>query len=230
MWCFQETLIRKIKVTIADLTHQRKTTKAFDPEAKLSETQVKAVQDLLRMSPSSTNAQPWHFFIASSEAGKKQIAAGATNAFVYNEAKIMNASHVVVMCARTRLDETYLQQVLDQESADGRLATEEARANQQKVRQGYVTMHENSANGVVGWATRQVYIALGFLLLGSAALDIDACPIEGFDCAAVNKALGLEAQGLTSVVLVALGRKSDQDFNAALPKSRLPAASVITTL
>lgn len=215
---------------IVDLIQQRKTTKAFDPACQLSQEQVAAVCDLLRMSPSSTNAQPWHFFLAGSEAAKAKVAAGTSGDFAYNEPKIKNASLVVVMCARTRMDESYLQQVLDQETQDGRLATEDARINQHKVRSGYVKKHEQSAVGLLQWSARQVYIALGFLLLGAAEMGIDACPIEGFDAAAMDKALDLEAQGLTSQVIVALGRKSDQDFNAALPKSRLPEAAVITVL
>jgi len=216
---------------IVDLTQQRKTAKAFDPAGQLSAAEVAAIRALLRMSPSSTNAQPWHFFLASSEAGKAKVAAGASGDFAYNEPKLKNASLVVVMCARTRMDDAYLRQVLDQETKDGRLATEEARANQHKVRSGYVHKHENSSVGLLQWSARQVYIALGFLLLGAAEMGIDACPIEGFDAAAVDKALNLEAQGLTSQVMVALGRSlAGQDFNAALPKSRLDEAVVITEL
>ena len=215
---------------IVDLTQQRKTTKAFDPTHQLSKDEVAAVRSLLRMSPSSTNAQPWHFFLASSDAGKAQVAAGASGAFAYNEPKIMNASLVVVLCARTRMDDAYLRQVLDQETRDGRLPTEEARTNQHHVRSSYVHKHEQSAVGLLQWSARQVYIALGFLLLGAAELGIDACPIEGFDATALDQSLNLEAQGLSSQVLVALGRKSDKDFNAGLPKSRLDESVVITEL
>ena len=215
---------------IVDLTQQRKTTKAFDPARPLTQQEIVAIRALLRMSPSSTNAQPWHFFLASTESGKATVAAGASGDFAYNEPKIKNASLVVVMCARTRMDDVYLRGVLDQETKDGRLATEEARVNQHKVRSGYVQKHEQSAAGLLQWSARQLYIALGFLLLGAAELGIDACPIEGFDAAAVNKVLGLEAQGLASQVLVALGHKSDQDFNASLPKSRLNESVVITEL
>lgn len=217
-------------MSIAALTHLRKTTKAFDPAFQLSEAQLQEIRDLLRMSPSSTNAQPWHFFMATDEAGKRMIAAGATGDFSYNEPKIMNASAVLVLCARTHMDDAYLRTVLDQETADGRLATEEARDNQHKVRSGYVTKHAKQPDGVFHWAARQVYIALGFVLLGAAEMGIDACPIEGFDAAALDQALGLEAQGLKSQVLVALGRSGTQDFNAALPKSRLPESAVITDL
>lgn len=214
---------------IAETTHQRKTAKAFEPGTVLAPEQSVAVRELLRMSPSSTNAQPWHFMIATTEAGKRRVAQGASGKFAYNEPKIMNAAEVVVLCARTRLDETYLTRVLDQETQDGRLATAEARVNQHNVRTGYVQMHEAS-DSVLSWATRQVYIALGFLLLGAAEMGVDACPIEGFDATAVDAELGLAERGLRSVVLVALGRSSAADFNAALPKSRLPASAVISEL
>ena len=214
---------------IAALVHQRKTTKAFEADHSLSPEQSAAVRDLLRMSPSSTNAQPWHFMMAITDAGKRKVAAGATGHFSYNAPKIMNAAEVVVLCARRQLDDAYLMQVLDQETADGRLANEEARVNQHNVRKGYVQKHE-AAGSLLAWGTRQVYIALGFLLLGAAEIGVDACPIEGFDSAAVDAELGLAEKGLTSVVLVALGHKSAADFNAALPKSRLPVAQVITEL
>lgn len=217
-------------MNMVDLTQQRKTTKAFDPAYQLTADELAAVRSLLRMSPSSTNAQPWHFILARSNAGKATVAAGASGAFSYNEPKIMNASLVVVLCARTRMDDAYLRQVLDQETQDGRLSTEEARVNQHNVRSGYVHKHEQSPAGLVQWSARQVYIALGFLLLGAAELGIDACPIEGFDAEALDKALNLEAQGLSSQVLVALGRKSAADFNAGLPKSRLAESALMTEL
>ena len=214
---------------IAAITHQRKTTKAFEAGRELTPEQSAAIRDLLRMSPSSTNAQPWHFFIAKTEAGKRRVAAGAGGQFSYNEPKILNAAEVVVLCARTRLEDGYLAQVLDQETKDGRLTTEEARTNQNTMRKAYVVKHE-AAGTVLNWGARQVYTALGFLLLGAAEMGVDACPIEGFDCEAVDAELGLAEKGLKSIVLVALGHKSAADFNATLPKSRLPESQVITDI
>ncbi len=75
-----------------------------------------------------------------------------------------------------------------------------------------------------------MYLALGILLLGAAALEIDATPIEGFDPRVLNEELGLRDKGLTSVVIAALGYRSADDFNAKLPKSRLPIESVLSEL
>jgi nitroreductase/dihydropteridine reductase len=41
---------------------------------------------------------------------------------------------------------------------------------------------------------------------------------------------GLRANGLTRSVIVALGYRPADEFNASLPKTRLPAETVITHL
>jgi nitroreductase/dihydropteridine reductase len=137
---------------------------------------------------------------------------------------------VVVLCARTELDDAHLERVLEQEEKDGRFPTPEAKAAQQKGRGFYVNMHRNELQDTQQWMEKQVYIALGTLLLGAATLEIDATPIEGFDSAVLDETLDLPEQGLKSVVLVALGYRSEDDFNAELPKSRLPANELFTSL
>ena len=61
-------------------------------------------------------------------------------------------------------------------------------------------------------------------------VGLDACPMEGFDSRKLDELLGLRGQSLTSVVLVALGTRSPDDWNAKLPKSRLPAEALFTDL
>ena len=77
---------------------------------------------------------------------------------------------------------------------------------------------------------RQVYLAVGGLLFGAAALGLDACPMEGFDADLLDAELGLRERGLAAIALVALGGRGPDDWNAALPKSRLPAEAVFTEI
>ena len=79
-------------------------------------------------------------------------------------------------------------------------------------------------------ANRFAGLALGTLLPGAATLGIDACPMEGFDQNVLDEELGLRARGFTSSVIVSLGYSSAEDFNAKLPKSRLPLETVLTRL
>jgi len=217
-------------MNVLSFAKARYTTKAFDASRKIPAEQFDQLRELLRHSPSSVNSQPWHFVVAASDEAKAQVAKGTQPGFAYNEAKILNASHVIVLCARTGFDEAHLAALLEQEDKDGRFATPEARAGQHNGRSGYVNLHRFDQKDTQHWMEKQVYLALGTLLLGAAALEIDACPMEGFDPRLLDAELGLRARGLTSVVVVGLGYRAAEDFNARLPKSRLSVEAVFTEL
>ena len=215
---------------IADIARSRHSCKAFDPAKTIPPAQFAQLEAVLRFAPSSVNGQPWHFFVASSAAGKQRIAQATPGTYSYNTPKLLDCSHAVAICVRNDMDDAWLDTLLAQEIADGRLHGDEAIAKQRDTRAYYVNLHRNEYRDVPQWLEKQAYIALGMLLQGAAALGIDACPIEGFDAQALDEALGLSAQGLRGAVLVALGYRSDKDFNAALPKSRVAAEQVFTVL
>lgn len=212
------------------LAKSRYTTKAYDATRTIPQETVDTLLDQLRHSPSSVNSQPWHFVVAADEQGKARVAVGAEGAFAYNEGKIRNASHVIVLCSRIDMTDEHLQGVLTQEEKDGRFHNPEARVGQDTIRRGYVNLHKHDQKDLQHWMEKQTYLALGTLLLGAASLGLDATPMEGFDFKKLDAELGLRDKGFTSLVVVALGYRSDSDFNAKLPKSRLPAEAVFTYL
>lgn len=218
------------RIDIARIATTRHTCKAFDPARKISDADIAALRTVLRYAPSSVNSQPWHYVIAASEAGKAKLAEALQGGYAYNAPKVANCSHAVVLCARTDLDDVHVAAILAQEDRDGRFPAPEAKANQSNSRNFYVGMHRNDLKDAGFWMQKQVYLALGTLLQGAAALGIDACPMEGFDQAKLDEVLGLRERGLTAVVIAALGYRSDADFNAKLPKSRLPEADLFTAI
>ncbi len=217
-------------MNLSELVKSRYTTKAFDPSFRLTDEQVEEIKTLVRYSPSSTNSQPWHFVIAGTPEGKERIAKAATGRYEYNAPKILNASHVIVLCSKSSIDDQYLQTILANEKKDGRFIDADAEKAQHNGRSYYVNAHRFELKDLQQWTEKQVYISLGTLLLGAAMLGIDACPMEGFDSALLDQELSLRGKGCTSSVIVALGRHSDADFNKKLPKSRLPLESVITMI
>jgi nitroreductase/dihydropteridine reductase len=82
---------------IVSVALKRYSTKAFDATKKLTAEQAENLKTLLQYSPSSTNSQPWHFIVASSDEGKARVAKAASGTYVFNERKILDASHVVVL-------------------------------------------------------------------------------------------------------------------------------------
>ena len=142
---------------------------------------------------------------------------------MFNERKILDASHVVVFCAKTAMDDAWLERVVNQEEADGRFANADAKAANHKGRTFFADMHRKELHDDAQWMAKQVYLNVGNFLLGVAAMGLDAVPIEGVDFAI------LDAE-FTSLVVVPVGHHSVEDFNATLPKSRLPQATTITEI
>ena len=213
---------------IAELVRTRHTCKAYDPQRPLSEEQLAQLQAILRFSPSSVNSQPWHFFLVSSDAGKAKLAPALTE---HNLEKVRSAPLTVVIATKTELDDAHLQALLAQEELDGRFGgNDEAKKGSDAARRYYVGLNSTTAQKQQEWMARQAYIALGFLLMGAATLELDATPIEGFFPEKLDAALGLSELGLKSVVVASIGHRSEQDFNSTLPKSRLPADQLITRL
>lgn len=217
-------------MNLTDVVLSRYSTKEFDAEKKIPAEKFEQIRALLRFSPSSVNSQPWHFVIASTEEGKDRIRKGTQEQFAFNDAKVKNASHVILFCAKTGIDDNYLEHLLDSEDRDGRFAQAEFKEMVRGGRGYFVNMHRYELKDVQHWMEKQVYLNMGTVLLGAGALGIDAVPIEGIEPKALNEEFGLIEKGYTAVALIALGYRSTEDFNAGLPKSRLTEEEIFTDL
>lgn len=217
-------------MNLIKILNKRYSTKAFDTSKEISKEHFDQIKALLRLSPSSTNLQPWHFIIANTQEGKERITKGTQGFFKFNISKIMDASHVIVYCARTDADEEYLLHLLDQEDKDGRYAKEEMKKQMHGGRKVFADIHRYDLKDFQHWMEKQVYLNMGTLLLGAAALGIDAVPMEGVNVKALDEEFGLREKGFTALAVVSLGYHKSNDFNATLPKSRLPEEEIITQL
>ncbi|MAF97481.1 MAG: oxygen-insensitive NAD(P)H nitroreductase [Micavibrio sp.] len=215
---------------IVEAARQRYSTKKFDATKKISIDKLKAMKSLLQLCPSSVNSQPWYFIIAES-AQAKDIFAKSAEEQAYNVPKIKDASHVVAFCSRTAFSEQYIERLAVQGEIDGRFADAEQRQGYIDTVKHYADLHrEGQRDDLQEWMARQLYLNVGSFLLGVAALGLDAVPIEGFDSDVFDQQFSLTEKGLKSYALVAVGYRASDDFNAALPKSRLPEEEIITVL
>lgn len=137
---------------------------------------------------------------------------------------------MLVFCAKTAIDNEYIEALLAQEEKDGRFPTEEAKAAVRGGRSYFVNMHRFDLKDANHWMEKQVYLNVGTLLLGASTLEIDAVPIEGFDPKVLDEEFGLREKGYTGVVIVPLGYHAEDDFNAKTPKSRWEAETVFTEI
>lgn len=216
---------------ITHYLHNRHTVKAYDADKKISNDNVEKIKELLRFSPSSTNAQPWHFILASTNEAKERIAKANEDMYPFNNPSILAASHVVIFCSRLAIEEDHLSKVLAQEEKDGRFPEQEHKDGMDTGRKFFINIHKHDYKDVQHWMDKQVYLNIGQFLLGVATLGIDATPMEGIDIKSIDKEFGLREKGYTSLVAVALGyHHPEEDYNAKLPKSRLPYSEILTEI
>lgn len=197
----------------------RYATKAFDTRALPAATWA-ALEESLRLTPSSFGLQPWKFFVITDPAVRAQL-----RPVSWNQAQITDASHLVVFARRTEITEQdvneFFHQIVTERAAD----PAKLEFYRQMMLGGVV--HGKDAAGQKDWAARQLYIALGQLMGAAAALAVDTCALEGIEPAAYNEILGLKGTGYEVVVACALGYRSSEDKYAGLKKIRFPAARVI---
>ena len=209
-------------MSIIEQLKWRYATKRFDESKKLSAKELETILEAANLAPSSMGLQPFKLFLVENPLVRQQLREAA-----YNQPQVTEASHIVIFAVNAELTAVEADHYLDLVSKTrGVMLTDLA-----DYRSMLVDGIENkSVADRRNWAARQAYIALGTLLTTCAIEGIDACPMEGFDCAEFDKILGLTDVGFTSVVMAALGTRTEQDKYQYLAKVRKPMKDFVTVV
>ena len=175
--------------------------KRFDPSKKISDSDFEALEESLRLAPSSYGLQPWKFVVVKSPEVREQL-----KSVSFNQPQVVEASHYIVMTVKDRLSledvDHYIQFVASERGIDASVL-----AGFKKSIVG--DMIEGPRAAMVNyWATHQIYIAMGFVMEAAALLKIDSCPLEGLIPAEYDRILGLEGTGFRTAAAVAFGYRS----------------------
>lgn len=180
-------------MTFLESMKQRYTTKKYDAVTKIDNDKIEELKEILHLTPSSINSQPWKFVIVSDDELKSKLA----YASMFNKEKINQSSHLVVLSTfkDVELFEKQIQEYLPQGAVD----------YYNKLIKPLGEEHTKN------WMARQVYISLGVLLSAAANMGIDSTPMEGIEPEKYAEILGLN--GYEPLVAVALGARDSEDLN-----------------
>lgn len=199
-------------MSFIDIAKSRYTTKKYDPSRKIEDTTIEKLKEILWLSPSSINSQPWKFTFVSDEKVKSELAKYSYS----NVDKVNAASHVVVFS------------VLEDPEA-----FEEKRLS--LLSEGATSYYRNKFKGqseseINTWMSRQVYISLGFFLSACASMGIDSTPMEGIQNEEYDRVLGDE--GFKTLFAVTIGYRDKEDTNQpqVTPKFRFATDEIIRTI
>lgn len=205
---------------VLDKLNWRYATKKFDPAKKVSNADLNTLLEAARMTASSYGLQPYHFFVIEDEQTKVKLRKAS-----WDQSQITDASHLLVLANKPTFDEGLVDNYLDNLMEVRGLSKEDVAGYSQMMKSSLVGLSDERKKS---WTSDQTYIVLGNLLTIAAEMEIDACPMEGFDNAKYNEILGLTDKNLNTAVVLAIGYRSDDDQTQNYPKVRYSKENLIT--
>ena len=197
--------------------------KQFDSAKKISNDLFNQFLDAIVLTPSSYGLQPWKFVVVENHALREKLVEHS-----WGQKQITEASHLIVFCTVNPVDEKFIDKHI-QQTAKIRNIEPSTLDKFKKNIIGDLVTGERSKNNLA-WAKNQVYIALGNAMTAAAALQIDTCPIEGFDPIKYDEILNLQEHGAKVAVVLAVGYKDINDKYAKIPKVRFDKKDVVIYL
>ena len=186
--------------------------KKFDPKKTLSEEKLERLKQAFNLTATSYGLQPITLIVLKD----KELQQGlVTHSF--DQPQVAQASHVLVICTQEAIDQDYITNYFEQ--------VKKVRGTSDSVLQPFrealvADFSKKEIREIRDWSKNQAYLALGNLLTVCAMEKIDSCPMEGFDPVAYDRVLGLGERGLTSVLVLPVGYRAEDDMFSEFKKVR----------
>jgi nitroreductase/dihydropteridine reductase len=187
----------------------RYTVKKYNPQGKIGEEKIQMLKEILHLSPSSINSQPWNFVFINNPEIKEQLA----EVSYFNKEKVLDSSYLIVF-----------QVIKNPEDFEKQI--------EENLPEGSVNYYKTFVKPkgeaeIKSWLKHQVYLSLGVLLSACATMEIDSTPMEGIENDKYDAIVNNEKY--ETLFAVAIGEKSENDSNQPVhtPKKRLESKNVI---
>jgi len=196
----------------------RYATKKFDSTKKVSDENLQKIRDAIRMAPTSFGVQMFSVIEVVDTEIRNKIKDVA-----WKQSQITDSDRVFVFLSRNdgeaRIDKMFA------EMSGG---NEEVRKNSLKEYEDMVrsSVLRHDPKDLLNWSAKQAYLALGFALAAAAELNVDSCPMEGFDATKVKEILGLGDEFMP-VVMLPVGYRDETDEYLKKSKFRFPESEIL---
>lgn len=199
-------------MTFINSMRNRYTTKKYNNTKKIEESDINKLKEILQLSPSSINSQPWQFVFVRNQVIKEKLSEFSW----LNKEKVIDCDTVIVF---NRINDLSLfEEQIERELPEGAVNY-------------YKEFIKNKPElEIKHWFDKQVYLSVGILLSACAEMGIDATPMEGIE--PENYDLILENNNYSTLMAVAIGYRDKEDFNQPekKPKSRIKLDEIIKTI
>ena len=197
----------------------RYATKKFDATKLLSNAQINILKEAFNLTATSYGLQPVKMVVIQNKEIQQQLVTHS-----WNQKQLVQASHVLVLCIPkkyTKEDvENYFSLVKNIRNTPDKILN----PFKEMLTTSIITKTQEELRT---WNKNQAYIALGNLMTIAANEQIDSCPMEGFIPEKYDEVLNLNKHNLTSVLVLPVGFRAEDDFMKDLKKVRRKTSEVV---
>jgi nitroreductase len=197
---------------ILDSLKWRYATKKFDANRFLTTSQLDTLKEAFNLTATSYGLQPIRLVVIQNKEIQEKLVPHS-----WNQRQVVDASHLFVICIEKTIDTAYIESYFDRVKAIRNTPDEILAPFKEFMTNSF---KDKTQEELDTWASKQAYIALGNLLTVCGVEEIDACPMEGFTPEKYDEILGLQAHGLSSVLVLPVGYRAEDDMFADLKKVR----------
>ncbi|MGI9566583.1 MAG: nitroreductase family protein [Nitrosopumilus sp.] len=171
----------------------RRATKKFDRSYKMTPEQVKSLMEHAILSPTSYNQQNWRFITATEQSVKDQISKAARD-----QPQPSDGSLVIILCGN-----------MDAWKEDPlRYWKNHPLEKQKTVKNALHRKYADSLRNRRDEAIRSCGIAAQTIMLAARQMDLDSCPMAGFEYDELAKVINLPENHLI-VLMIVIGKATE---------------------
>jgi nitroreductase len=186
--------------------------KKFDSSREIEFSKMERIKKAFNLTATSYGLQPIKMVILKNKDLQEQLVQ-----FSFGQQQVAQASHLLIFCIEKNIDAEYISGYFNK--------VKQVRGTSDSVldpfKEALVSeFSKMDSNEIKQWATNQAYLAMGNLLTICAAEQLDACPMEGFLPERYDELLDLSSKGLSSVLVLPIGYRAEDDMFSGLKKVR----------
>lgn len=209
-------------MSIIEKLKWRYATKKFDTTKQLSDEKLMTLKEAFNLTALSYGLQTLKLVVVEDRTIRESLVE-----LSFGQRQVADASHLLIICIQNKIDDEDVNAHFD--------TVKEIRNTPDSILKPFKTqlkstIEKMSAKTKIDWATKQAYIALGNLMTVCAVEGIDGCPMEGFIPKTLDEILKLDNHGLSSVLMLPVGYRADDDMFADFKKVRKQLSETIIEL
>ena len=177
--------------------------KIFDENKKISDEEIMYILDTGHRSPSSFGMEAWKFLVITNEELKEKL-----RPLCWNQVQITSCSHLVIVLAG--IDGVKIKSAIPKQRFSRREMPQEKKDFYLDLYAQHLEETLSNDENIYSWTARQTFIAATNMMSAAAFIEIDSCPIEGYDKEKVEQLLEIDTSKYQLSLILPFGYRLNE--------------------